>query len=94
MSTYNHHIETTRVASFPNASFAVVVDGSHTYQVSLKEEYYQLLTKGTVSPGMLIKNSFLFLLAREPKEAILKSFDLSVIKNYFSEYEQEIKRSF
>ena len=28
-----------------------------------------------------------FLLAREPKESILKTFDLSVIKRYFPEYD-------
>jgi hypothetical protein len=34
----------------------------------------------------LVKDSFGFLLAREPKESILKAFDLSVIKRYFPDY--------
>ena len=32
-----------------------------------------------------------FLLAREPKESILKRFDVSVISDYFAEFEREIR---
>lgn len=35
----------------------------------------------------LVRDSFAFLLGREPKESILREFDLSVIKRYFPEYE-------
>jgi len=35
----------------------------------------------------LVRDSFRFLLAREPKESILKAFDLSVIKRYFPDFE-------
>jgi hypothetical protein len=35
--------------------------------------------------------SFRFLLAREPKESILRSFGLSTIVRYFPEFEREIK---
>ena len=35
----------------------------------------------------LVAESFAFLLAREPKESILKEFDLSVIKRYFPDYD-------
>ena len=34
----------------------------------------------------LVSDSFTFLLKREPKESILKAFDLSVIKRYFTDY--------
>jgi len=34
----------------------------------------------------LVRDSFQFLLAREPKESILKAFHLSVIKRYFPDY--------
>lgn len=33
-----------------------------------------------------------FLLEREPKEAILRSFDLTVIGRYFPEYERQIAK--
>jgi len=39
----------------------------------------------------LVEESFRFLLEREPKESILRTFDLSVIRRYFTEYEDEIR---
>jgi hypothetical protein len=35
----------------------------------------------------LVRDSFHFLLQREPKESILKEFDLSVIKRYFPDFD-------
>jgi hypothetical protein len=35
----------------------------------------------------LVADSFGFLLGREPKESILREFDLSVIKRYFPDYD-------
>jgi hypothetical protein len=35
----------------------------------------------------LVRDSFAFLLEREPKESILRDFDLAVIKKYFPDYE-------
>jgi hypothetical protein len=37
-------------------------------------------------PEELIEASFRFLLEREPKESILRRFDLAVIERYFPEY--------
>ena len=45
---------------------------------------------GSAGPERLIEASFEFLLEREPKEAILQSFKLSVIERYFPEYAREI----
>jgi hypothetical protein len=42
------------------------------------------------TPGDLVRRSFAFLLAREPKESILGRFDLPLIGRYFPEYEREI----
>jgi hypothetical protein len=39
------------------------------------------------SADELVKDSFAFLLEREPKESILRAFDLSVIKRYFPEFD-------
>lgn len=39
----------------------------------------------------LVEETFDFLLEREPKESILSSFDLSVVGQYFPEYEHEIR---
>ncbi len=40
----------------------------------------------------LLRESFRFLLEREPNTAILNSFDLPVITGYFPEYEAEIRQ--
>ena len=38
------------------------------------------------TPEALLRASFEFLLAREPKESILRRFDLAIIEQYFPEY--------
>jgi len=40
----------------------------------------------------LVRESFQFLLEREPKESILREFTLSVITRYFPDYEKAITR--
>jgi hypothetical protein len=40
----------------------------------------------------LVARSFDFLLEREPPNAILASFDLSLIQSYFSEYDSAFRR--
>jgi len=42
------------------------------------------------TPEQLVDASFLFLLEREPKEAILRRFELPVIERYFPEYVREV----
>jgi len=61
-----------------------------THRVELDDAYYRKLTDGTVSKADLVRRSFEFLLAREPKESILGRFHLSVIARYFPDYESEI----
>lgn len=63
-----------------------------THLVSLKAGYYEKLTGKQVSEEELIEQSFRFLLEREPKESILREFDLPVIGRYFPDYENEIRR--
>jgi hypothetical protein len=43
--------------------------------------------------GELVRESFVFLLAREPPSSILRSFSLDVISRYFPEYPAEIRRA-
>jgi hypothetical protein len=47
---------------------------------------------GGRSPEGFIEAAFAFLLEREPKESILRSFDVAVIGRYFPEFEREIGR--
>jgi hypothetical protein len=48
------------------------------------------LAPGAASPEDLVRRSFAFLLRREPKESILRRFDLPLIGRYFPEWEAEI----
>lgn len=47
---------------------------------------------GDASAEELLEESFRFLLEREPKEAILSHFEISVIERYFPEYPKVIGR--
>ena len=66
---------------------------SKEYAVTLEDSYYQDLTQGKVTKEELIEKSFKFLLERESKESILAKFNLKIIKSYFSEFEEEIRRA-
>ena len=66
--------------------------GLTRHRVTLRSADLERLTGGAVPPEELVRESFAFLLEREPKEAILRQFDLMVIGRYFPEYEAEIKR--
>lgn len=66
--------------------------GKTQHTVTLDKADYERLTGRSVSPKALVAESFRFLLEREPKESILRSFDLTVIRRYFPEYEREIRK--
>jgi len=65
-------------------------DSEADYEVTLTKDYYDMLTQQKELPESLVRRSFEFLLAREPKESILKKFDLALIQKYFLEYENTI----
>jgi hypothetical protein len=67
---------------------------SSLHRVKVGREDYEKLTGGRIPPEVLVEKSFEFLLEREPKESILKSFNLSIISNYFREYPGMIKNNF
>jgi hypothetical protein len=66
---------------------------SREFEVTVSEAELDRFDPGAVGPTPLVRRSFEFLLAREPKESILRSFGLSVIGRYFPEYEREIRNS-
>ena len=47
---------------------------------------------GKATAERLVQASFEFLLEREPKESILRSFSLSDIEHYFPEYPKQIRQ--
>jgi hypothetical protein len=56
----------------------------HVVRVSAKD--FEQWSRGR-SAVQLVADSFAFLLRREPKESILREFDLSVIQRYFPDYD-------
>lgn len=68
-------------------------DTKTTHTVEVGKSYYEKLTGGKAAPPELVKRSFEFLLRREPKESILKAFNITKISYYFPEYEKEIKHT-
>ena len=83
------------ITTVDGETFEVRVSGQKTtsHTVTLRKEYYEKLTAGSVDADTLIRKSFEFLLQREPNTSILPSFDLTVIGRYFPEYEATIKRA-
>ncbi|MDP6387890.1 MAG: hypothetical protein QGG63_01270 [Candidatus Pacebacteria bacterium] len=69
--------------------FSVEIEGM-CYEVTVDREYWEKLTSREVKPSELVRKSFEFLLDKEPKEAILKKFNLKQISTYFPEYEKKI----
>lgn len=45
-----------------------------------------------VTPEELVRESFAFLLEREPRESIMRSFELPLIGRFFADYPDEMSR--
>ena len=86
-------METISVHKVSVTEFDVTVKSRSTtvHRVSVPELYYHQLTRGKITYVTLIEKSFEFLLEREPNTSILRSFKLSVIGQYFPEYESVIR---
>jgi hypothetical protein len=67
--------------------------GSSTrHRVTLAEGTHDKLSDGRHPPQEVVHACFRFLLSREPKESILRTFDVDVIGRYFPGYEAEVRR--
>ena len=82
------------VAKIADSKYRVTVD-----EGSSKTEHEVTVTAADVAryapsatPEALLVASFEFLLENEPKESIMRRFDLPVIERYFPEYGREIGR--
>jgi hypothetical protein len=68
--------------------------GSQTrHKISMDKEYYEKMSAGIIGPEDFVKKSFEFLLKREDKDSILKEFNVKQIREYFPEYEIELKQT-
>ena len=77
----------------PNA-FVVTVrvsDGTETvHEVTVQRADHTRLARPNERVEDFVTRAFEFLLEREPKESILRRFDLMVIARYFPEFERTI----
>jgi hypothetical protein len=64
-----------------------------SHVVTMKTSEYERISGKKIAPAELVHRAFEFLLARERKEQILRKFDLTIIGQYFAEFEQTIKRT-
>lgn len=63
--------------------------GETRHRVAVPHAAIERLAPGA-DPADLVRVSFAFLLEREPKESILREFEISVIGRYFPEYPREL----
>ena len=77
-----------------HCSVTVGADADATaHEVSLDRGTLDDLAPG-VTPDELVRASFEFLLEREPREAIMRRFELPLIGRFFADYPDEIRGRF
>jgi hypothetical protein len=65
--------------------------GATQHEVGVSTASMQRLDPSAPDPERLVRASFDFLLMREPREAILREFELPVIGRYFPGWEDEVR---
>jgi hypothetical protein len=66
--------------------------GATYHEVTISRDLLAQLRPGAETPDELVRDSFEFMLQREPRESILRSFDLPVIGRYFPEWGPHMRR--
>jgi hypothetical protein len=92
---WNNVIKVRSVGEAGALEFEAIVHegkGETRHHVTMSRDTYQRLTGGKSTPEQCVEAAFAFLLEREPKESILRRFDLTVISRYFPEFEREFPR--
>jgi hypothetical protein len=62
-----------------------------THEVSVDREVLEDMAPGA-TPDELVRVSFEFLLEREPRESIMREFELPIIGRFFGDYRDEMLR--
>jgi hypothetical protein len=65
--------------------------GATTHEVTVDREVLEDLAPDA-TPEELVRVSFEFLLEREPREAIMRQFELPIIGRFFGDYRDEVLR--
>ena len=70
-----------------------VSDGamSTAHRVVVPDDFLEDLGLAGIDPGEVVRESFGFLLDREPATSILREFSLDQISRYFPEYYDELR---
>ena len=89
----------------PMSEITVTAIGGGRYRVDMSEgrtgtshvvnadaEVLRELGMAEADPEQVVRESFVFLLEREPASSILREFSLDVIPRYFPEYRSELPR--
>lgn len=67
-------------------------NGSTQHRVTMDRDFVTRIG-ASYDPEKVIEKSFEFLLSREPKEAILTEFDISIISHYFPDFIANLERT-
>ena len=67
-------------------------DVTTSHQVTVPESLLDDLNLSGTDEEAVVRESFAFLLEREPATSIMKEFSLDVIPNYFPDYSEELSR--
>jgi hypothetical protein len=78
----------------PDQFMVQLEDGGTTtsYRVHVPDQLVEDLGLAGVDREQIVRESFEFLLEREPPSSILGEFSLDVIPRYFPEYHDELRR--
>ena len=63
------------------------------FLVKITRQHWEELTNGREAPEQLIKKCFRFLLKKQSKYSIVRSFDLREVHKRFPEFEDEMKKT-
>jgi hypothetical protein len=88
-------IEVNQIGDGDPLEFEVMVreaSGKSRHHVTMSKETYERVMAARYTPEAWLDAAFRFLLDREPKESILRRFDVTVISRYFPEFERELPR--
>ena len=92
MTETSIHVEPISQSSPLEFEVTVTSVGSTTkHMVSVAKAYCDQLGTPASAPSIVVEATFRFLLDREPKESILRRFDLSVVGQYFPEFDQVLQ---
>ena len=84
-----------RVTPLEEGAYGVeVVEGNTrtNHRVTIPEAYLEGLGLGDADLETVIRETFAFLLEREPPSSILRDFSLDATERYFPEYREELPR--